>query len=220
MYGEVWNIMIYNSDVPDPNKHEQAPDIVRERSWCLSDSCQHIVDWRERHRHSHARTHADTHPYTCMYTETWHSRTHTHMQTHARTRKYTHSHADSHTYTRTQTRANKRARTHTPAHRHSHDTHAHTHMHADTHVTRAQGRTLHACVSLRVEIGFWFLVCYATTQLATQLQQRCIQVVRSNKEARNHLTGSNSTPAMDFGCEEIRKRKYTQRRIEQNTQPQ
>ena len=24
--------------------------------------------------------------------------------------------------------------------------------------------------------GFWFLVCYAATQLATQLQQRCIQV--------------------------------------------
>ena len=50
-----------------------------------------------------------------------------------------------------------------------------------------------------VRIGFWFLVCYATTQLATQLQQRCIQVVCSNKEARKRLTESNGTPAMDLG---------------------
>jgi len=57
---------------------------------------------------------------------------------------------------------------------------------------------------------FWFLVCYAATQLATQARQRYIQVVRSNKEARKRLTESNGTPAMDFGCEEIRKRKYTQ----------
>ena len=33
------------------------------------------------------------------------------------------------------------------------------------------------------EWWFWFLVCYAVTQLATQLRQRCIQVVCSNKEA-------------------------------------
>jgi len=32
--------------------------------------------------------------------------------------------------------------------------------------------------------GFWFLVCYATTQLAIQVQQERIQVVRSNKVAR------------------------------------
>jgi len=54
------------------------------------------------------------------------------------------------------------------------------------------------------------LVRYATTQLATQLRQRCIPVMRSNKQARKHLTESNGTPAMDFGGEEIRKRKYTQ----------
>jgi len=48
-------------------------------------------------------------------------------------------------------------------------------------------------------LGFWFLVCYANTQLATQFQQRCIQVVRSNKEARKRLTKSNGTPAMVFG---------------------
>jgi len=57
---------------------------------------------------------------------------------------------------------------------------------------------------------FWFLVCYAATQLATPLQQRRIQVVRSNKVARKRLTESNGTPAIDFGCEEIRKRRYTQ----------
>jgi len=46
---------------------------------------------------------------------------------------------------------------------------------------------------------FWFLVCYADTQLATQLQQRCIQVVCSNKEARKRLTESNGKPEMDLG---------------------
>jgi len=46
---------------------------------------------------------------------------------------------------------------------------------------------------------FWVLVCYAATQLATQAQQRRIQVVRSNKVARKRLTKSNGTPAMDLG---------------------
>jgi len=50
-----------------------------------------------------------------------------------------------------------------------------------------------------VALGFWFLVCYAATQLATQSRQRCIQVVCSNKEARKRLTESNGTPAMDLG---------------------
>jgi len=58
--------------------------------------------------------------------------------------------------------------------------------------------------------GFWFLVCYAATQLPTQLPQRRIQVVRSNKVARKRLTEANGTPAMDFGFQEIRKRRYTQ----------
>jgi len=58
--------------------------------------------------------------------------------------------------------------------------------------------------------GTFFLVCYAATQLATPLQQRRIQVVRSNKVARKRLTESNGTPAMDVGCEETHKRKYTQ----------
>jgi len=45
--------------------------------------------------------------------------------------------------------------------------------------------------------GFWFLVFhgYATTQLATQLQQRCIQVACSNKEARK---GFIQGPVFDF----------------------
>jgi len=43
---------------------------------------------------------------------------------------------------------------------------------------------------------FWFLVCYAATQLATQLKQRCLQLVCSNKEARKRLTESNCTSAM------------------------
>jgi len=47
--------------------------------------------------------------------------------------------------------------------------------------------------------GFWFLVCYAATQIATQLRQRCIQEVCSNKEAWKRLNESNGTPAMDLG---------------------
>jgi len=57
--------------------------------------------------------------------------------------------------------------------------------------------------------GFWFLVCYAATQLAIQLQQKCIQVVYSNREARKRPAVSNGTPAMDLGFEDIRKRRYT-----------
>jgi len=65
--------------------------------------------------------------------------------------------------------------------------------------------------------GFWFLICYVATQLATPLHQRRIQVVRSNKVAWKRLTESNGTPAMDFGCEEIRKRSYTQMKNEIRT---
>jgi len=45
---------------------------------------------------------------------------------------------------------------------------------------------------------FWFLVCYTATQLATLLQQRRIQVGRSNKVARKRLTESNGTPTLDL----------------------
>ena len=64
------------------------------------------------------------------------------------------------------------------------------------------------------------LVCYATTQLAIQLQQERIHVVRSNKEAWKHPARSDSTPAMDLGFEDIRIRRHTHRRgIEENTHP-
>jgi len=42
----------------------------------------------------------------------------------------------------------------------------------------------HGCHSRN--IGFWFLVCYAATQLATQLPKRRIQVVRSSPKEILH----------------------------------
>ena len=53
------------------------------------------------------------------------------------------------------------------------------------------------------QLVFWFLVLDAATQLATQLRQGCIQVVRSNKEARKRLTESNGTPTMDLGHKNV-----------------
>ena len=74
---------------------------------------------------------------------------------------------------------------------------------------------------LNMDSGFWGLVCYATTQLAIQLQQERIQVVRSNRDARKCPTESNGTLAVDFEFENIRIRRYTnKKRIEQNTCPQ
>jgi len=66
------------------------------------------------------------------------------------------------------------------------------------------------------------LVCYAATQLAIQLQQERIhwQVVHSNRQARKRPTESNSTPAMDLGFEDIRIRRYTNKRgLVENTHP-
>ena len=54
-----------------------------------------------------------------------------------------------------------------------------------------------------------FLVCYFATQLAIQLQQECIQVVCSNREARKRPTKLNGTPATDLGSQHIRIRRYT-----------
>jgi len=58
-----------------------------------------------------------------------------------------------------------------------------------THSNQSKDRLLAAGWYVPCPVGccgllFWFLVCYAATQLATQLRQRCIQVVRSSKEAR------------------------------------
>ena len=72
----------------------------------------------------------------------------------------------------------------------------------------------------RAELGFWFLVCYAATQLATQLPKERIQVVRSNRVARKRPAESNGTPAMDLGFEDILKHRYTDKRVkEQKTHP-
>jgi len=60
------------------------------------------------------------------------------------------------------------------------------------------GIVVRACS--RHSSGFWFLICYADTQLAFQVQQECgIQVVRSNKVVRRIPTESNGTPAMELG---------------------
>ena len=68
--------------------------------------------------------------------------------------------------------------------------------------------------------GFWFLVYFAATQLTLQLQQECIKVVRSTKVVRRIPTESNGTPAMELQLEDIRIRRYTNKRgIEQNTHP-
>ena len=69
-------------------------------------------------------------------------------------------------------------------------------------------------------IGSWFLVCNATTQLALELQQERIQVVRSNKVVRRLPTESNGTPAMELGFEDTRICRYTNKTgTEQNTHP-
>jgi len=60
--------------------------------------------------------------------------------------------------------------------------------------------------------GFWFLICYAATQLAIQVQQERIQFFRSNRVARKRPAESNGTPAIDFGLEDLRKRRYTNKK--------
>ena len=158
MYVEVPNIMVCNQHVSDPNKHEQTSDVVKERLCHLSDSWEHLVDRRERRRHSNARTHADTHTHTCTHTDTWHSRTHTHTRTrtHACADTRAHTHVDTHTYTRTHTHHNKLKCTHT----HDADTHStRTHARRYTQETRGgeAGVPLPAHVSLvrgeTVEVG-------------------------------------------------------------------
>jgi len=56
------------------------------------------------------------------------------------------------------------------------------------------GHTAHFRIGFQVG-----LVCDAATQLATQLPQRRIPVVRGNKVAQKRLTESNGTPVMDLG---------------------
>jgi len=66
--------------------------------------------------------------------------------------------------------------------------------------------------SISFRSGSWFLVCYATTQLAIQVHQERIQVMRSNKEAWKRPTESNGTSTMDIGFEDIHIRRYTNKR--------
>jgi len=54
-------------------------------------------------------------------------------------------------------------------------------------------------------ICFW---CFATIQLARQVQQERTQVVCGNKEAQKHLTDSNATPAIDLGLGTNHVRRY------------
>jgi len=68
--------------------------------------------------------------------------------------------------------------------------------------------------------GFWFLVCNAVTQLALQVQQERIQLVRSNQVVCRLLTESNGTPAMELVFKDIGIRRYTNKKgTEQNTHP-
>jgi len=68
-----------------------------------------------------------------------------------------------------------------------------------------------------VHFGFWFLICYAATQLELQLHQKRIQVVRSTKVVRRIPTESNGTPAMDLGFEDTSIRRFTNKRTGNTT---
>jgi len=71
-----------------------------------------------------------------------------------------------------------------------------------------------------IQLQVTVLVCHFNTQLAIQLHQKLIQLVSSNREARKRPAESNSTPAMDLEFEDIRIRRYTNRRgIERKTHP-
>ena len=145
MYVEVWNIMVCIQNVPDPNKHEQTPDVVRGRPWRSLDFWENIVDRRERRRHSHAHTHADTHTHMCTHTDTWHSHTQkrTRRRTHARadTRADTHAYTHAHTRVHTHSHTPEQTRTHAHALTQTHTRHAHTHKHTRIHTrhTRRAG---------------------------------------------------------------------------------
>ena len=54
-------------------------------------------------------------------------------------------------------------------------------------------------MALSLAFGLFGLVCYAAIQLALQLRQERIQVVRSTKVVRRIPTKSNGTPAKDLG---------------------
>jgi len=120
MYVEVWNIMVLNPNVPDLNKHEQTPDVVRERPCRGSNSWKHIIERRGRHIHSHTRTDIDTHAYVHAYGHITFAYSHAYIHAHAQA----HTHADTHVRTHTKT-----------------NSHAHTRTHTDTHMPRVHTQT-------------------------------------------------------------------------------
>jgi len=97
MYVEVSNIMECNQHVPDPNKHKKTPRRFEREAVALVFSWEHIVDRRERRRHSHARTQTDTRIRASIKTHgirartRMHARACTHVQTSTHTRTQTHS---------------------------------------------------------------------------------------------------------------------------------
>jgi len=84
MYVEVWNIMAFNLDVPDPIKQEQSPDVVHAH--------RHMA-FEHAHTHADARTHAQVRTHKSTQT-----RTRTHARKHAQTNAHAHTrpHADTH----------------------------------------------------------------------------------------------------------------------------
>jgi len=75
-------------------------------------------------------------------------------------------------------------------------------------------------IDINTVFGFWFLVfgLYAAKQLALQLHQERLQVVRSNKVVCWIPTESNGTPEMNLGCEDAPICRYTNKRVtEQKT---
>jgi len=136
---QVWFIMVYNQNIPDPIKHEHTPDVVRERPCCFLDSWVYIlqIGKEDTDTHTHART--QIHIRICARTQTHGIRIRTRTQ-HTRTRRHTRIHARTRTrtYARTHTKTNSHVhtRTHTDTHM---QRRAHANTHADTNMTRAEG---------------------------------------------------------------------------------
>jgi len=79
------------------------------------------------------------------------------------------------------------------------------------------GHNSDSCFFPPLYFGFWFLVCYATTQPATPLHQRRIQVVRSNKVARKHLRNRTALLQWTFDVKKHANAGMQKRKIGQNT---
>jgi len=122
MYVEVWNIMVLQPNVPDLNKNEQTPDVVKERPCRGSDSWEHIIERRARHTLSHTHGHRHTHAY--VHANRHMAFVHAYAHIHAHAHAQAHTHADTHVHTHTKT-----------------NSHAHTRTHTDTHMPRVHTQT-------------------------------------------------------------------------------